>query len=262
MPSTSNKGYEIQATGSNSGTWGDVLNDSMISYVDVNMAGVTSKTLSSSNVTLTADEARNAMVRLNGTLTSSVQITSANVGFYYVENLTSGSFNVTVTNGVSGVVIPQSRRCVVFADTTNGVRIVGIAGSSGADPIPTGTAMLFYQNAAPVGWTISSALNDYGIKIVSSAGGVTSGSVDYSTLFARTTTDAHTLTTSEIPSHNHTFTYTSTTATGVATPIPLAFFTSGGTTTVTTAATGGGDGHSHTIDMRVKTASVIIATKV
>jgi branched-subunit amino acid ABC-type transport system permease component len=46
-------------------------------------------------------------------------------------------------------------RDIAEAMGTNAPRIVAIAGSSTADPIPTGTVMPFYQNAAPAGWTIA-----------------------------------------------------------------------------------------------------------
>ena len=257
MPATALKGMEIQVTGSNSGTWGQVLNDNVIQYVDDFLAGITTLSLSSSNVTLSASQARMCMLRLSGTLLANVVITSANNGIYLVENVTSGSFSVTLSDGSLTVTIPQSRRAVVYRDATNGPRIVsaGGTGANAADPIPVGTVMVFYQNAAPTGWTISAALNDYSLKIVSSAGGVTSGSVAYSTLFGRTATDSHTLTTAQIPSHTHSYEQVAA-GSGTAAGSGLT-----GDGAATTGATGGGQGHTHNIDMRVQTASVILATK-
>lgn len=265
MPSTTNKGLEIQTTGSNSGTWGQVLNDSMISYVDVMLGGITALSLSATNVALTQAQARNALLRLTGTLTAGVSISPDTgvlmTGFYYFENLTSGAFQVTFVNSISGVVLPQGRRGVCWVDATNGIRIMGLAGSSTADPIPTGTNMVFFQSAAPSGWTQYTSLNEYNMRVVSGTGGGTSGSVSYSTLFGRLNTDNYTLTTNDIPSHAHSFTYTATAATGSATPVPTTFASSGLSNSVTTAATGGGNGHSHNIDMRVLTANVIMATR-
>lgn len=277
MPYTSAKGFSVQTSGSNAGTWGtdsstptagtsDALNEGVIELLDQALAGVTSLTLSSSNVALSQIQAQKGMLRLSGTLTANVVISPDTsvlwLGIYCVENLTSGSFTVTLQNAGGSVVIPQSRRALVFISTANGPRIIGIAGSSSGDPIPVGTVMLFYQNAAPTGWTISSSLNDYALKIVSSSGGVTSGSVAYSTLFGRTATDSHTLTTDEIPSHTHTFTYVNSAIAANNSTSPVSSIqTSGGTTTVTTSTTGGGSGHTHDIDMRVQTASVILATK-
>lgn len=261
MPSTTNRGYEVQTTGSNSGTWGAELNDSMIQYLDQNMGGVTALSLSASPVVLTQSQARNAMLRLTGVLLADVTISASGLvmtGFYYWENLTTGSFSVSFDSGIgSALTLPQARRGVMFLDS-NGPRMVAIVASADPDPIPTGTAMLFYQNAAPVGWTISSALNDYALKIVSSSGGVTSGSVAYSTLFARTSVDPTALTAGQIPSSGLTF----------GKPTTVFQAAAGGNNvwaaaTVETSLTGaGGNSHTHAIDMRVRTASVIIATKV
>lgn len=259
MPATALKGYEIQTTGSNAGTWGTVLNDSMIQYVDDNMAGLTTLSLSNANVTLSASQARMCMLRCAGTLTANVQVTSANNGFYLFENVTSGAFSVTLSDGTASVVLPQSRRGIVFRDATNGLRIVAIAGSASADPIPVGSVMLFYQSAAPAGWTIVNGLSDYALRLVESGagGGTTSGSLAYGTVFGRTATDNHTLTVAEMPSHSHTYEQTtfSTSATGNS------FSVGTGTSTTSTGNTGLGAGHSHAIDMRVRTVAVIMASK-
>ena len=260
MPATSLMGYEVQTTGTNSGTWGDVLNDNVIQYIDSNFAGITTLSLSSSNVALTAAQARTQMIRCTGTLTGNVVISpDAGVlwnGIRCVENLTSGSFTVTLQNAGGSVVIPQSRRALVFIDTSNGPRIIGIAGSSSADPIPVGTDMLFYENAAPTGWS-AVALNDIGLKVVSSSGGVTSGSVAYSTLFGRTTTDSHALTLAQIPAHTHTTNAGATLGINTDNQSQCPIFAAG----TASGSAGGGDGHTHPIDMRVQTAAVLICTK-
>lgn len=263
MPSTTNRGYEVQTTGSNSGTWGGTLNDNMIQYLDQNMGGVTTLSLSSTTpVALSQAQARNGMLRLTGTLLANITISASGLvmtGFYYWENLTSGAFTISFDNGIgSSLTLPQARRGVMWVDGTNGPRMVAVVGSVNPDPIPTGTVMLFYQNAAPAGWTISAALNDYAIKIVSSGGGVSAGSVPYSTLFATTSVDPTALVASQIPSSGLTF----------GKPATIFQAASGGNNvwaaaTSETSLTGAaGSSHTHTLDMRVRTASVIIATKV
>lgn len=262
MPSSANKGLETQVTGSNAGTWGDVLNANVISYLDTMLGGITSLSLSSSAVLLTQAQARNALLRLTGTLLSAVDISPDSgvllTGFVYWENLTSGSFAVTFSNSAGSVTLPQSRRGILWVDTTNGPRIVGIAGSSSADPVPVGTAMLFYQNAAPTGWTISAAVNDAALKIVSSAGGGTSGTVAYSVLFARTATDGHALTVAELAPHTHDIGMESQSNYGGGVTAALR---SNSGATFTSKSTGSGDAHTHALDMRVLTAAVIIAIK-
>lgn len=263
-------GFEVQLTGSNSGTWGDVLNDNVISYLDVNFAGITSLSLSASNVLLTSSQARNQMLRCSGTLTANVVISPDTSvlwnGIRCVENLTTGSFSLTLQNSAGSVVIPQSRRALVFLDTTNGVRIIGIAGvSGGADPIPVGSQTIWYNSAAPTGWS-AVALNDYAIQIVSSgSGGATSGSVAYSTLFARTATDGHTLTVSELAPHNHDLRVYLGTNTEVGSNARRYNDGSGSApgslTTLVTETNGGGVAHTHPLDMRVQTAKFTLCSK-
>lgn len=265
MSNTALKGYTTPATSSLAGTWGADLNANFQGIVDVNMAGLLTIALSSSNVTLSASDVQNAMIRLTGTLLASVVLSPAGGalfnGFYYWENVTGGAgFTVTVSTGAGSVVLPQSRRGVLFVDSTNGPRIVGIAGSGYADPIPVGSQTIWYNSAAPVGW-VAVVLNDYAIKIVNSgSGGTVSGSVAYSTLFGRTATDSHTLTSTELPSHSHPFGVVYGAAPGGGNQVASVLQTSGGTT-ITTATTGSSGGHTHDIDMRVLTAAFTLCTK-
>lgn len=281
MAYTTYRRFSVQAAASNSGTWGaggvtgDDLNTGCFGPLDYMLGGVSTFSVSSSNVSLSftaggGGDVQNALWRFTGTLLANIVVspTAGNAttyltGAYYFENVTSGSFSITVTTATGSVVLPQGRRGVLFFDATNAPRIIAIAGSGTGDPIPAGTVMVFYQNAAPSGWTISSALNDYALKIVSSAGGVTSGSVAYSTLFGRQATDSYTLLTADIPSHTHDVKYTLTAAYGSGGQNAVSSITSGGSATGAAAATatGGGGGHTHALDMRVQTASVILATR-
>lgn len=251
----------------NIGLWGvgasDSLNQGCFEPLDNMLGGITSLTLASTTPQLlTQTQAQNALLRCTGVLLASIVISPDTgvlmQGFYYFENLTTGSFSVTFTNSGGSVVLPQGRRGVMWVDTTNGPRIMSSVGSAQTDIIPAGSVMPFYNTAAPTGWTIVSSLNDYALKIVSSSGGVTSGSVAYSTLFGRTATDSYALLIADIPSHTHAITTSFTN-----TQASLGFSTQTGSTVTTgaTNATGGGGGHSHNIDMRVQTASIILATR-
>lgn len=277
MPYTTNKGFSVQATGSNAGAWGsdsstptanasNALNEGAIQLFDQALGGVTSLSLTNVNVTLTQLQTQNGMLRMTGTLTGNVVISPdvgvLMTGFYCFENLTTGNFTVTLTNSGGSVVLPKTRRGILWINTANGPRIIAIVGSSSADPIPVGTVMMFYQAAAPTGWTQVTSLNDYALKIVSGTGGVTSGSVLYSTLFGRTATDSHALTASQIPAHEHSLP-SSFAGPGFANSTAFLSNPNGSliTSGTTTGTTGGGTGHTHNIDMRVLTASVILAAK-
>ena len=134
----------------------------------------------------------------------------------------------------------------------------------------TGVKMLFVQSAAPLGWTqvVDANLNDRALRVVTSTGGGTNGTVDFSAAFTSQavsgTVGDTTLTIDQIPSHTHTAGIQSKTvdAGGSATfSIPgnsASAFVSG--------ATGGGQPHTHSfsapsINLAVKYVDVIIASK-
>lgn len=243
MAVTANKGYELQVTGSNSGTWGTTLNDSVISVIDSNLGDIVTKTLTSSNIVLSATEARAAILRLTGTLSANVQVTTSAKGFLHVENATTGNYSVTVTNGVGAVVIPpQGVTRQVIIDGTNGVRAVGLpppgtmfdyAGTAASfPPWLAGEYLLAYGQAvsrstyanlfSAIGTTFGSGdgsttfnLPDtrgratFGVDNMggSAASRVTSASgISGTTLGATGGAQTHTLATSEMPAHNHTAT--------------------------------------------------------
>lgn len=129
---------------------------------------------------------------------------------------------------------------------------------AGVEFFPAGTAMLFIQAAAPTGWTKSTTLNDYALRIVSGTGGGTGGSTAFSTaLGASGTSGATTLSTSQIPSHNHTIS---------AIASPGSTYLGGGNSYVyaavsSTGYTGGGGSHTHSLGINVNYVDAIICTK-
>lgn len=73
--------------------------------------------------------------------------------------------------------------------------------------IPTGSKILFYNSVAPTGWTQDTAHNNKALRVVSGAGGVAAGSVDFTTAFASQavtgSNSSTTLTKAMIPTHVH-----------------------------------------------------------
>jgi hypothetical protein len=110
--------------------------------------------------------------------------------------------------------------------------------------VPSGTKMLFKQGSAPTGWTFASEDNDKVLLNTSTEadGGSTGGSWTISGWSF--SVDNHTLTISEIPSHNHAM-YVDINDNQGASEVyrPDAF--KDGNDTVNTGNTGGGDPHSH-----------------
>ncbi len=178
MTTTTYKGAALPTAGGESGTWGTNLNTNTFPVFDKNLGGIVSKSLSNVNVTLNASESQNAILRLTGTLSGAVQITTAAQGFTFIENLTTGAFAITFTNGIGAVAtVLQGKSCVVVTDATNGAFIISEQG------FESGTTMVFAQTSAPIGWTKITTHNDKALRIVS--GTVSSGgSINFSTAFS------------------------------------------------------------------------------
>lgn len=185
MPFTPNKGLSVQAAASNPGVWGagnqgQDLNTGVMGILDNNLGGIATVPLSASPVPLSATQSQMCILRFTGTLLAGVTVTTACIGFTIIENLcTLGSFSVTFTNGVSGVVVPAGRS-IVISDSTNGCRIAA------TDSFPTGTRTAFNQSFAPTGWTKDLTVDNAAIRL-SSTGGGTGGTANFTDAFANRT---------------------------------------------------------------------------
>lgn len=167
----------------------------------------------------------------------------------------------TVSPGVggTGLTAPGANGNVL---TSNGTAWVSSApaASGGFD---AGTVMIFAQTSAPTGWTKLTNLNDYALRVVSGAAS-TGGSVAFTTAFAASrTSDATTLSTSQIPSHSHVQRYTN--AGGGGSGMQAANCGNSGAgdaSSLSTNATGGGGSHTHGLpSFAVQYVDVIRASK-
>ena len=147
---------------------------------------------------------------LNVDTTTSVQITLPQASgvsdgrFYVIKDITglASTNNVTIVpNGTdeidgdnSNYVLDTNYGEITFV--SNGADEFGITGKN--FEFTSGTAMLFYQNAAPTGWTIDATNNDKFLRVVSSAGGVSGGA--WNSLNHTHTGPSHTHST---PNHIH-----------------------------------------------------------
>lgn len=106
---------------------------------DEAIAGAVSKSITTADVTLTDDEARNAIIILSGTLTGNRNlIVPARTKIYAVKNGTSGAFTITVkTSGGTGVVVTQGAFALVLCDGTNVVGLSGYLTVEEADGSPS-----------------------------------------------------------------------------------------------------------------------------
>ena len=141
--------------------------------------------------------------------------------------------------------------------------IVQITQDGGPGPqmaaFPATTSMLFYQSAAPTGWTkdVAATLGNHALRVVTdvawSAG--SKGATPFSTVFGSgKTTGAHVLTVAEMPSHSH----TGAPATFVGNQSGGGSAASGGS--ANTGLTGDGGDHDHTLSLDLNYINVIRAT--
>jgi hypothetical protein len=145
MPSTytSRLKLERQASGENSGTWGNLVNyvlnriDSTVrGYTDVDVAGSANVTLTSNTSTTntdddsTDDQVHNKVIELSGALTGDIHVfTDAVEGEYILFNNTTGSQTLTFANtghAANGVAITQGQKTIVYSDGSSITDVLGI----------------------------------------------------------------------------------------------------------------------------------------
>lgn len=133
--------------------------------------------------------------------------------------------------------------------------------------LPSGTASVFYQAAAPTGWTKVTTHNDKALRVVSGTGGGSGGSTAFSTVFS-----ARTISTANMPVHSHgvtdpghshttsplSYNGNSANSSGSAYPTNTGSMS---TSTNTTGITIQNSGSGTSMDFAVQYIDVIIATK-
>ena len=130
---TSRLKLERQASGENSGNWGNLVNyvlnriDSTVrGYVAVGVAGSANVTLVSNTSTSntddssTDDQVHNKVIEFTGVLTGAIHVfTDAVEGDYTLFNNTTGSYSLTFANtghAANGVVLTQGTKSMVYTD--------------------------------------------------------------------------------------------------------------------------------------------------
>lgn len=196
-----------------------------------------------------------------GSLGNVIALETDGLGFRYVV--------VTPTD----IVTPLTTRGDLIRGGTGGAAervALGTSGqylkSDGTDAVwagpdvPSGTVMVFYQNAAPTGWTILATENDKAFRVVSSAGGVSAGTTSFTTVFVSGTTGATTLSTAQTPAHDHDVAGSFAMASGAqANTVGGSDDIAAGTDLI--ASVGGGSSHTHTTTLDLQYIDVILATR-
>jgi hypothetical protein len=116
---------ELIGNGDQSGTWGTTTNNNLGTLLEQAITGVQVITMFNANYTLTnfngaSDEARNAVLVINGTNSAVRNITAPSVNkTYIINNNTTGGFAVNLkTAGGTGIQIPNGAIYLVYCDGT------------------------------------------------------------------------------------------------------------------------------------------------
>lgn len=133
---SSNLRIEKIADGEQSGTWGQTTNtnwelveDAISGYVSVTHSDAADYTLTTQNGA--ADEARNMILEISGTLTAARNvICPTQEKLYVVYNNTTGGYAITIkTSGGTGVSVANGDKAIVYCDGTNVVSVVNALGT-------------------------------------------------------------------------------------------------------------------------------------
>ena len=139
----------VQATGENSGTWGQFTNTNLLileqaigGYTGVALNATTGATLTFSNGALS--NGKDQVIRLTGTITSNVNVVIPDgvEKTYIVENATSGAFTVTFkTSSGTGATWSTTDKGykIIYSDGTNIVDVTADLGNITAGNITVGT---------------------------------------------------------------------------------------------------------------------------
>jgi microcystin-dependent protein len=178
-----------------------------------------------------------------------------------------GNLAVTGTSAFTGATtftgIPSGPTASAGTNTTQLATTAFVLANGPASPIPAGSVILFYQSAAPTGWTQVTTQNDKVLRVVSGTGGGASGTTAFSSVFTNQTptittsglsAGATTLSTAQMPSHSHTYNAgNNPDNTG-----SLPRYELGQTNTLSTNAEGGGGSHTHSISGSATSSAITL----
>ena len=184
MPSTytARLKLERQASGENSGNWGNLVNYvmnrvdcSVKGYQAADVAGNANVTLTSANSTSntddssTDDQVHNAILEFTGALTANIHVfTDAVETKYTVFNNTSGSYTLTFANtghAANGVALKQGAKTLIYSDGSTIADVMGDLGDV------TMTSLTSAGNVAATNVVATAAISGTSITGTANVGG-------------------------------------------------------------------------------------------
>jgi len=180
---------ERQASGENSGNWGNLVNYvmnrvdcSVKGYQAANVAGNANVTLTSANSTTntndtsTDDQVHNAILEFTGALTANIHVfTDAVETKYTVFNNTSGSYSLTFANAghaANGVALKQGAKTLVYSDGSTIADVMGDLGDVTMTSLTSAgnvAATNVVATAAISGTSITGTANVQGTNLIATA---------------------------------------------------------------------------------------------
>jgi hypothetical protein len=180
---TQNKFLDKPVPGTETGTWGSLINNNTFNIIDNAFGGIVNISLVASDYYMSATDSQNLIINVTGTITTNLNIflplnnsaSAAVAGSWIVTNNTLGAGSVTVltvASGSTGVVCPQSAASIIYSDGTN-VNFAdnrNITGATGG-----GSNQVFYLNdqTITVSYTIPTSKNAMTAGPITIAGGAT-----------------------------------------------------------------------------------------
>lgn len=192
MPSsfTSRLKLERQASGENSGTWGNLVNyvfnridSSVKGYQSVDVAGSANVTLTSNNSTSntddssTDDQVHNAILEFTGALTGNIHVfTDAVETKYTVFNNTTGSQTLTFApTGGTGVELKQGAKTLVYTDGTTMFDVMADLGDINVTGIANTGSSTYFKLPSSDGTSGQALTTDGSGQLSFSTAGISTG---------------------------------------------------------------------------------------
>jgi len=152
---TTNLALGQPVTGTESGTWGDDVNNSVTSYLDIAIAGGLAITVTTTDVTLTLTQgtssatnigsttAQYAILNVSGAMTAARNlILPSSSRVYVINNNTTGGFALTVKgSATSGVTMVNGEKAQVFWNGSDYAKLSNTPGGAGTFSSITNTGL-------------------------------------------------------------------------------------------------------------------------